>query len=102
MGTGLRHVHDLVWSYRPEYVTRHFRDLCEQAGVPYIKFHGLRHSAASLLLDEGVDPFTIQAILGHSRINMTQHYARSGEATKQAAVERLGRRLAGREDRDVG
>jgi integrase len=82
-----------IWPYRPEYVTRHFQELCERAGVPYIKFHGLRHSAASLMLDEGIDPLTIQAILGHSRVSMTSHYARAGDERRREAVERLGRAI---------
>jgi integrase len=82
-----------IWPYRPEYVTRHFQELCERAGVPYIKFHGLRHTAASLMLDEGIDPLTIQAILGHSRVSMTSHYARAGEERRREAVERLGRAI---------
>jgi site-specific recombinase XerD len=51
-----------------------------------------------LLLDEGVDPFLIQQILGHSKLAMTQHYSRASQDVKQAAVERLGRRLAGRSE----
>jgi integrase len=82
-----------IWPYRPEYVTRHFQELCERAGVPYIKFHGLRHTAASLMLDEGIDPLTIQAILGHSRVSMTSHYARAGDERRREAVERLGRAI---------
>jgi integrase len=82
-----------IWSQRPEYVTRHFQELCERAGVPYIKFHGLRHTAASLMLDEGIDLAVVQQILGHTRVGMSMHYARSSETVRREAVERLGRAI---------
>ena len=36
-----------------------------------IRFHDLRHSAASLLLTVGVHPKIVQEILGHTQISMT-------------------------------
>ncbi len=36
-----------------------------------MRFHDLRHSAATLLLGEGVNPKVVQEILGHSKIAMT-------------------------------
>lgn len=80
-----------IWTASPSYVSRHFQDLCRAAGVPVLTFHSLRHSAASLMLDAGVDPFLIRQILGHTRLEMTQRYARSGEALQREAIERLGR-----------
>jgi integrase len=84
-----------IWPYRPEYVTRHFKRLCEQAGVPVLTLHSTRHTAASLMLDAGVDPLVIQQILGHTRVAMTGHYARSGEELRRDAVERLAGQIAG-------
>lgn len=80
-----------IWSVSPSYASAHFRALCEKAKVPYITFHGLRHTAASLMLDAGVDPLVIQQIIGHTRVSMTAHYARSGEALQRDAIERLGK-----------
>lgn len=45
--------------------------LLEKAGLPEIRFHDLRHSAATLLLSMGVHPKVVQEILGHSEISMT-------------------------------
>lgn len=45
--------------------------LLAKAGLPDIRFHDLRHSAATLLLSMGVHPKVVQEILGHSEISMT-------------------------------
>jgi integrase len=45
--------------------------LLEKANLPHIRFHDLRHSAATLLLSAGVHPKVVQEILGHSQISMT-------------------------------
>ena len=39
--------------------------------MPDIRFHDLRHSAATLLLGMGTHPKVVQEILGHSQISMT-------------------------------
>lgn len=45
--------------------------LLEKAGLPDIRFHDLRHSAASMLLSMGTHPKVVQELLGHSQISMT-------------------------------
>jgi integrase len=43
----------------------------ERAGLPRICFHDLRHTAATILLAQGVHPKVVQEMLGHSTITMT-------------------------------
>ncbi|MGI6626708.1 MAG: tyrosine-type recombinase/integrase [Limnochordia bacterium] len=50
---------------------RHFHRILDEAGLPRIRFHDLRHSAATLLLQAGEHPKIVQEILGHSTIAMT-------------------------------
>jgi integrase len=50
---------------------RHFRPLLAQADLPRITLHDLRHTAATLLLSEGVHPKLVQELLGHSSIAIT-------------------------------
>ncbi len=50
---------------------RHFHALLEKAGLPRMRFHDLRHSAATILLTMGVHPKVVQELLGHSTIAMT-------------------------------
>lgn len=58
--------------------TKWFRDWERKQNLPYIKFHDLRHTHATLLLQEGVDVKTISQRLGHSNITTTLNtYAHS-------------------------
>lgn len=54
-----------------------------------VVFHTLRHSCASQLLNSGADLPTIQAILGHKSIIMTQRYAHIAEDRIKDAMSRL-------------
>jgi integrase len=48
-----------------------FQQALIQAGLPHMRFHDLRHSAATILLTMGVHPKVVQELLGHSTIAMT-------------------------------
>lgn len=50
---------------------RSFRPLLKRAGLPQIRIHDLRHTAATLLLGKGVHPKIVQEMLGHSTITQT-------------------------------
>lgn len=52
-------------------VRRSFLPLLRRAGLPRIRFHDLRHTAATLLLLQGVHPKVVQERLGHSQISVT-------------------------------
>jgi len=52
-------------------VRRSFLPLLKQARLPRVRFHDLRHTAATLLLLQGVHPKVVQERLGHSQISIT-------------------------------
>ena len=54
-------------------VTRRFQALVATAGLPRMRFHDLRHGAASLLLAQGVHPRVVMEMLGHSTITLTMN-----------------------------
>jgi len=54
------------------FVSRYFKTLLEPSGIDRsFTFHGLRHTHATLLLQQGVNPKVIQERLGHCNIGMT-------------------------------
>jgi len=52
-------------------VVRFFKDQLAEAGLPDIRFHDLRHTAASLLLERNIHPKVVQELLGHSTATLT-------------------------------
>lgn len=57
--------------YSPDYISERFSNLLKKHNLPHIRFHELRHSCASLLLDMGWNLKDVQEWLGHSDIKMT-------------------------------
>lgn len=56
----------------PEYVSRHFKDLARSLGLPVIKLHGGRHTAATLRLEAGTDIRVVSEQMGHSKTGITR------------------------------
>jgi integrase len=62
----------------------------KDAGLPDVRFHDLRHSAATILLSMGVHPKVVQEILGHSQISMTlDTYSHVLPSMQQEAMDKL-------------
>jgi integrase len=57
--------------FGPDRVTRLFRKLVADAGLPPVTLHGLRHGAATLALAAGTDLKVVQDQLGHSTVVLT-------------------------------
>lgn len=55
----------------PRNVLRALGDVLEAAKLPHVRFHDLRHSAASLLIAEGVELVEVSMLLGHSELRVT-------------------------------
>lgn len=69
---------------------RHFRKCLEKAGLRQIRFHDLRHSFASLLLQDGQSLKYVSDQLGHSSIKMTADvYGHLVPGANRQAVNRL-------------
>jgi integrase len=52
-------------------VRRAFRPLLRKAGLPAIRFHDLRHTAATLMLSRGIHPKIVAEMLGHATVAIT-------------------------------
>lgn len=69
---------------------RAFKELLESAELPNIRFHDLRHSAATILLQMGVHPKVVQELLGHSSISVTMDtYSHMLPTMQQEMMNRL-------------
>ncbi|MHB1007204.1 MAG: site-specific integrase [Chloroflexota bacterium] len=93
------HDHELVFCNRHgepldgrDLTRDRFRPLLKRAGLPPIRFHDLRHTVASLLLDNDTHPKRVQELLGHSTIQITldtySHLIASRQALLSECLER--------------
>jgi integrase len=71
-------------------LTHWFKKLLKQAELPNIRFHDLRHSAATLLLAMDVHPKIVQELLGHSSIAITMDvYSHALPSMHQEAMRKM-------------
>lgn len=59
------------------------------SGVKRIRIHGIRHSYISLLIDMGLNGFTISDCVGHERIDITYRYAHVFSTTQMEVATKL-------------
>lgn len=79
----------------PRNVLRALHALLEAAKVPKVRFHDLRHSAASLLIAEGVPLVEVSLLLGHSELRVTSDlYTHLQAQTAAKAATRMDALLA--------
>jgi integrase len=73
---------------------REFRKLLARAGLPPVRLHDLRHTAASLLLAQHVPARVVMEILGHSQIALTMNtYSHVAPEVSREAADRMARAL---------
>jgi integrase len=88
--------HDLVFDrgdgtvLHPNVVTKAFARHARRLGLPPIRLHDLRHTAATLMLANGEHPRIVQERLGHSDVSMTLgRYSHVTETMQREAADRL-------------
>jgi site-specific recombinase XerD len=89
--------YDFVFTWKsgkyihPNYYTLKFSRLIKKSGIDKkLRFHDLRHTNATLLLQEGVDFKVIQTRLGHSDINTTLNiYSHVTNEMQKSATEKI-------------
>jgi len=73
----------------PMGVYSRFKTACKKIGFPDLRFHDLRHTAATQMVMSGIDLVTIKELLGHSKIDTTMRYAHPTPENKRKAVAAL-------------
>lgn len=69
--------HDLIFPssvgtpINPSNLRKDFKEVIERAGIERIRFHDLRHTAASLMLNNGIPTIIVSKMIGHSRPSTT-------------------------------
>jgi integrase len=84
---------------RTNWRTQQYKPMIERAGLPYVRPHDLRHTAATLLLLEGVQPLVVSEMLGHASVAFTLstsgHVQAEIRRPARDAMERLFGRISG-------
>jgi integrase len=99
-GTAWQDRHNLIFTdalgrpARPDAVSGDFRATVDRLGLPHVRFHDLRHSAATLMLSQGVPLKVVSETLGHSSIAITADvYQHVTPDLRREAAEALNRAL---------
>ena len=80
--------------YNPDSITRSFKRALARHGLPDMRYHDLRHSTASILVDKGWDINDIKEWLGHSDISTTANiYAHISHRKKVSLAQDLHKTL---------
>ncbi|MFB9676644.1 tyrosine-type recombinase/integrase [Streptosporangium vulgare] len=72
-----------------------WKALLKRAGVRDARLHDARHTAGTLLVEQGVHIRVVQEILGHARVTTTERYPHVAGALTQDASTRVGAALWG-------
>lgn len=82
--------------YSPDSMGRLHKTLLKKAGIAEnIPFHGLRHTFATLAIQQGVDIKTVSGILGHYSAGFTlDTYAHVTQEMRKDAADRMGEFIA--------
>lgn len=73
-----------------------YKPLLKRAGLPSIRFHDLRHTAATLLFVQGIHPKVVSEMLGHASVSITLDlYSHVLPNMQREAVGRMDELLSG-------
>ena len=70
-----------------------FKKVLMNANIENFRFHDLRHTVATRLVEKGIDLVVVQEILGHSKLTTTQRYAHPVPQRKLDAINVLNNYL---------
>jgi len=74
-----KNIRNVKWSYKTA---------CKKAGIDNLRFHDLRHTCATRLVESGIPLHTVAKLLGHSSVRTTERYSHPEDSLRDA-VEKL-------------
>ena len=81
--------------YYPDSVVNLHKKILKDAGLPHIRFHDLRHTFATLALQNGVDVKTVSSMLGHYDAGFTlRTYTHATRQKQDEAAQTMGSFMA--------
>ncbi|MBF8191453.1 tyrosine-type recombinase/integrase [Nonomuraea sp. K274] len=72
-----------------------WKTILKQAGVRDVRVHDARHTAATLVIEQGVNIRVVQQVLGHTRVTTTERYTHVATLQMKDASDRMGQALWG-------
>ena len=90
----------ITGGYRdPSSITRKLHRMQKRAGIPQIRFHDLRHSFATLSLEQGMDIKTVSHMLGHTDAGFTMNtYMHVTDTMQQTVAAAMGNLITEKEN----
>ena len=77
-------------------VYKYFKQIMKEMGLPDVRFHDLRHTYATLALQNGVDVKTVSATLGHATVAFTlDKYGHVSDTMMRDSAEKMQRYIEG-------
>ena len=81
-------LYELGERMRPNYLTEYFPKYIAKHGMPKMQFHDLRHTFASILINQDVPLLNVSTFLGHSDLSTTANiYAHLDKSKKQESAD---------------
>ena len=74
-------------------ITKVFNNAVKNAGMRKVRFHDLRHTFKTLLLDDGANPLAVEKLMGHKLPAMLERYWHPNPTLLLDTVKRLDRIL---------
>ena len=86
----------------PAACRKRLTQILERAGCKHVRFHDLRHTFATMALENGIDVKTLAEILGHTTVATTLNtYTHSTAKMQKVAAKRIDRVIGGVDDEDT-
>lgn len=74
----------------PRTMENHFKKVLQEINIKEVKFHAIRHTFATNMIESGCDPKTLSELLGHADVQLTlKTYVHSSYELKQKSIENM-------------